>query len=1120
LEEQAGGQVVVIAIGNRRSICRRSFRITRGTKMGTPKPTIGGGSADDGEQVLRIACPSCQRIIVFSGPRPHFCGFCGKPLPESLPLDAAALAPTEHEAVTRTPLTTPAADAAPELTEIGGYHLLRLLGGGGMGSVYEAEEPTSGRHVAVKLIAPGQELSADAVERFRREGRLASALSHPRCVFVYAADEDAGRPYIVMELMPGQTLADLVTERGPLPPSEAVEKILDVLDGLREAHRLGMVHRDVKPSNCFLEKDGRVKVGDFGLSKSLAVDARLTKSGSFLGTPLYASPEQIRGETLGPQSDVYSLAATLYFLLTGRAPFEGGDAAATLARIVSDRAPPMRALRPAVPGGLDRAVLRGLERELSRRWRSLDEFREALLPFRPAGQVAAGPGVRFAAWLADFIVCVPIGWSVYALYALVRGWNYFDFDPVTAERRLPEQILLGSLVTLCYFVFSEWWWGCTPGKRLLRLRVCTTGDVEPPGLARAFVRYAVFWLLTNVATLLDIAISAYLPTHALGRSADSQEALVENAMRSLVLVLALRIGSLLLRILGIGLMVSTMRRRNGWRGLHEFASGTRVIQLPGIAKRIRVSAGRADALYLAEGIPEEIGPFVVAGALRWDDAVRILAAEDRTLGRAVLISLRPAADPPLSQLRRDCARATRLRWLASGEHAAWRWDAFPAPTGRCLPELVNDEGPLTWTEVRPILEQLADEVVAAAGDGTLPDELTPDQVWVDSSGNVTLLDLSSRRQTNAEYSAGEPSLALLTRCALLALEGKPRAAARRIRAPIPRHAAEMLGAALVAPPTFHSATNLRAALEETRDRPTEVTRARRATHVALLVALLAWGLISCAFNSWLFGNPTGLPRLMVRYQALRNGQQALQRLEAGSACELVAGALDPRPLARAIAVDQFGMDMDLRDRLQRHLAAEQQELNERIDAANPVERQIYANSDSILRRQEQDGSDLNGAVARLRASSDYRKEARSMARESKTSGIEEAFPVFVSICTLVFWTSIWLLSALVFRGGLSYTLMGLSLVRSDGRLAGHFQSAWRVFLVWVPPALLLAAATLLDWRYWSVLSASARPGWIPWLTGLLRWTAMGLIVAYPVLAILSPRRTVHDWLAGTYVLPR
>src|SRR5438309_6357493 len=118
-----------------------------------------------------------------------------------------------------------------------------------------------------------------------------------------------------MELMPGDTLADLVARNGPLPYPEAVKKIRDVIAGLQEAHRLDVIHRDVKPSNCFLEADGRVKVGDFGLAKSLVKDAHLTKTGAFVGTPHFASPEQVRGEPIDAGTDVYSVAATLFYLL-------------------------------------------------------------------------------------------------------------------------------------------------------------------------------------------------------------------------------------------------------------------------------------------------------------------------------------------------------------------------------------------------------------------------------------------------------------------------------------------------------------------------------------------------------------------------------------------------------------------------------------------------------------------------------------------------------------------------------------------------------------------------------------------------------------------------------------
>ena len=302
---------------------------------------------------MQVACPRCSKVLEFSGDPPLFCAYCASPLSDSSLDETGAFryqpAPTRERAggssaggsvdetagfesgsnldpnpryIDPTQAATgefdrarsPRREADPE--QVAGYQISRLLGRGGMGSVYEAIDTTVGRRVALKLIAADHVTSSEAVERFRQEGRLASTISHPRCVFVLAADEERGRPYIVMELMPGETLQTLVESRGPLPLGEAIAKILDVIEGLQEAHLQGVIHRDVKPSNCFLEAGGRVKIGDFGLSKSLDTESHLTRTGSFIGTPLYASPEQIKRDEIDERTDAYSVAATLYFLLT------------------------------------------------------------------------------------------------------------------------------------------------------------------------------------------------------------------------------------------------------------------------------------------------------------------------------------------------------------------------------------------------------------------------------------------------------------------------------------------------------------------------------------------------------------------------------------------------------------------------------------------------------------------------------------------------------------------------------------------------------------------------------------------------------------------------------------
>jgi serine/threonine protein kinase len=259
-----------------------------------------------------------------------------------------------------------------------------------------------------------------------------------------------------MELMPGSTLKDLVDRRGPLPAEEAVLRILDVIEGLQEAHQLGVVHRDVKPSNCFVDADGRVKVGDFGLSKSLLSSSQLTRTGAFLGTPLYASPEQIRCELLDQQTDVYSVAATLYFLLTGRAPFESRDAAATMARIVADPPPPVRTHRPDVPRALEYVVLRGLERQRERRWRSLADLRAALLPLVPSRLPIGGMGVRVGAYLIDYLILFVLTFVANLSVALTLGAaGRFTPSPLAA--------LIAPTLWLLYFAVLEGKWGCSLG---------------------------------------------------------------------------------------------------------------------------------------------------------------------------------------------------------------------------------------------------------------------------------------------------------------------------------------------------------------------------------------------------------------------------------------------------------------------------------------------------------------------------------------------------------------------------------------------------------------------------------------------------------------------------------
>ncbi len=719
---------------------------------------------------MQVVCAKCSRALEYSGDCPSFCAYCGQSLRE---------VPHSTPSVTDTDATQDAGmitQVMPGPQMVAGYRLGRVLGTGGMGTVYEAEEVATGRRVALKLIKPEYAGSSDAVERFRQEGRIASMVAHPRCVFVQAVDEEAGRPYIVMELMPGHTLKEVVSEQGPLPPEEALAKILDVIEGLQAAHRLEVIHRDVKPSNCFLEADGRVKVGDFGLAKSLVRDAHITRTGAFVGTPHFASPEQIRSEPIDRQTDVYSVAATLYYLLTGQPPFAGHDSAATLARIVSEPAPPLRSLRPELSPALEQVIQRGLERDRDRRWPDLEALRQALLSLAPEPLPLEGQVKRVAAYAVDGLLFGLV------YFALGAGLSALFGDGSTLHQA--RYALLGRGVSLLlfflYFMVLEHRWGASLGKQALGLRVCTRQAIDLPGWGATALRTLVFLSLTHLGLLLAALLLSW---DRLART------LLQDAAE-LDLFLA---GGW--NLLGIAILVSTMRARNGYLGLHEIASGTRVVQpvrprprdparasggwLVSVLHGRRMNQGTAQPAAL----PQRLGGFAIRGALKWTPSDKVLLGEDASLGRRAILWLRPVSAPPLPAARRDIGRRTRLRWLGSGQRGELQWDAMLAPLGSPLPEFLQSEGALAWREARLLLEELAGELAAAIADDTLPATLELAQVWVQEDGRVQLADLpltpTPAEEKLRDGTAQERAMDLLERVAARAVQRAPRSAAAR-----------------------------------------------------------------------------------------------------------------------------------------------------------------------------------------------------------------------------------------------------------------------------------------------------------------------------------------------------
>ncbi|HET6849406.1 MAG TPA: Stk1 family PASTA domain-containing Ser/Thr kinase [Gaiellales bacterium] len=259
----------------------------------------------------------------------------------------------------------------------GRYRLERRIGTGGMADVYLAEDETLHRQVAIKILADRYTQDEGFVERFRREATAAAGLNHPNIVSIYDRGESDGTYYIAMEYIDGPTLKEEITSRAPLPEAEAVGYAQQVLQALEFAHRRGVIHRDIKPHNMMRTEDGLLKVTDFGIARA-ANQVDMTEVGSIVGTAQYLSPEQARGQTVGPQSDIYSLGVVLYEMLTGEVPFTGSSAVEIAMKQVNEPpVPPSRKNRLVSPA-VEAIVMRALAKDPATRFRSAREMNDEL----------------------------------------------------------------------------------------------------------------------------------------------------------------------------------------------------------------------------------------------------------------------------------------------------------------------------------------------------------------------------------------------------------------------------------------------------------------------------------------------------------------------------------------------------------------------------------------------------------------------------------------------------------------------------------------------------------------------------------------------------------------------
>jgi serine/threonine protein kinase len=343
-----------------------AFRSSAGEEVArTEPPTLAPGQT-------RPATPDSDGATVTCSPGPR----------EKSPAEAAAPG-ADGSAVTQ---GTPGRPAVP------GYEILEELGRGGMGVVYRARQVKADRLVALKMILAGGHAGAEALTRFRREAEAVARLQHPNVVQVYEVGEADGLPFFSLELVAGGSL-DKKLQGRPLPAREAAALVERVARGVEAAHQQGVLHRDLKPANVLLAADGTPKVTDFGLAKRLqgqpgvSAPGVQTASGAILGTPSYMPPEQALGQLkkVGPASDVYSLGAVLYELLTGRPPFVGADLIDTLFQVATEEPVPPSRLNASTPRDLETICLKCLAKEPKKRYAGALELAEDLRRY-PAGE--------------------------------------------------------------------------------------------------------------------------------------------------------------------------------------------------------------------------------------------------------------------------------------------------------------------------------------------------------------------------------------------------------------------------------------------------------------------------------------------------------------------------------------------------------------------------------------------------------------------------------------------------------------------------------------------------------------------------------------------------------------
>jgi uncharacterized RDD family membrane protein YckC len=783
----------------------------------------------------------------------------------------------------------------------------------------------------------------------------------------------------------------------------------------------------------------------------------LTASGAFLGTPAFCSPEQLRGDELNVRSDMYSVGATLFYLLTGRTPFEANNTVQLLATVLEQRAPSPKKFRPAIPQGLTKAILRCLEKQPGERFKNYYELGRALVPYSSTAPSPATLGLRILAGFIDQLVLS----AVCSTLMLLWGKSPLDFLNLagTGSLKMLFIILPTLAITLLYYALLEGLRGAAVGKAICRLRVVGL-DRNVPGFWRALVRALIYVVLPMLPYVLTYGNNP----RAYFESSPPMQVLLSSAF---YIVLAL--------------LFCTARRRNGFAAVQDLTTKTRVVSQVALELRTMLATTELPPPVAETG--PMVGPYHVLETLGQCDGTKWLLGYDLRLLRKVWIRVVPTDTPPVPAALRYIGRVGRLRWLTGRRAPEENWDAFEAVGGRPLVHLARTRQP--WSQVRFWLYDLAREIGAATRDGTLPPVLALDRVWITGDGGAKLLDfpapgLDPAVQSNDSAIQPVNAGAFLSTVAAAALMGQMETAggtASTVTMPLPMHTRQFLDNL----PQLSDADAVAGALKPLLSRLAQVTRLRRAGILAGCLAVPLLGSLAVLFGltmmeRWSKNNP-GLAELQELLQTRTTLNSRWMKDK-------------PHPTDRQFAIYIAGHyrnvitnDADWTSGLAlAYIKGEPRHFAEQSVADNPAP-------------TETELKEADAALEKFR---------------HKTSPYEPMkqpwFPFAMLTAALTIYVGLpALVAALLFRGGLVLLATQVTFVRKDGRRASRLRVFWRALVAWSPIVLGLVLAAAFN-----VLL-----GLMPAMM-----LAVFFVCALTIGSLALPNRGLPDRLSGVWPVPR